>query len=226
LGERAKGREIELHAAEFYRVLRGERLEQLRPLMLEKRFEKGRALFFEAGPAEYLWTLRHGTVRLYKSSPGGRITTLDVLEPGQIFGAVSALSDETYPASAEAVTSGAAWCLPRKVFLRLMGSEPDLVAEVLRVIAGRLSATQELVRSLAHDPAPSRIAQALLRVVRDGEARVTRRALAEAAGTTVETAIRILRSFERDGLIQGRVERIILLDEAGIDAIAAGPRPA
>jgi CRP-like cAMP-binding protein len=224
LGERATDREIDLQAAEFYRVLRGDRLEQVRPLLLEKRFEKGRALFFEGEPAEYLWTLRHGTVRLYKSSPGGRITTLDVLEPGQIFGAVSALTDESYPASAEGVTSGVAWCLPRTAFLRLMGSEPELVAEVLRVVAGRLTATQELVRSLAHDPAPSRIAQALLRAVRDGEARVTRRALAESAGTTVETAIRILRSFERDGLIQGRVERITLLDEAGIDAIAAASR--
>jgi len=222
LGERARDGAIDLQDAEFYHVLRGERLEQVRPLLIEKRFEKGRALFFERGPAEYLWTIRLGRVRLYKSSRDGRITTLDVLESGQIFGAVSALADESYPASAEGVTSGVAWCLPRKPFLRLMGSEPELVAEVLRVVAGRLSATQELVRSLAHDPAPSRIAQALLRAVRDGEARVTRRALAESAGTTVETAIRILRSFERDGLIQGRVERIILLDEGGIDAIAAG----
>jgi CRP-like cAMP-binding protein len=224
LGERATGGESELQAAEFYRVLRGERLEQLRPLLIEKRFEKGRALFFEGEPAAYLWTLRRGTVRLYKSSPDGRITTLDVLEAGQIFGAVSALADEAYPASAEGVTAGVAWCLPRAVFLRLIGSEPELVAEVLRVVAARLNAAQELVRSLAHDPAPSRIAQALLRAVRDGEAKVTRRALAEAAGTSVETAIRILRGFEREGLIQGRVERIILLDEDGIDAIAAGSR--
>jgi CRP/FNR family cyclic AMP-dependent transcriptional regulator len=224
LGERSKDRGVELQDAEFYRVLRGKRLEQVRPLLIEKRFHKKRALFFEGEPAAYLWTIQRGEVRLYKSSGGGRITTLDVLEPGQIFGAVSALADESYPASAEGVTGGIAWCLPRKVFLRLMGNEPELVAEVLRVVAGRLNDAQELVRSLAHDPAPSRIAQALLRAAHGGEARVTRRALAESAGTTVETAIRILRGFERDGLIQGRVERIILLDERGVDAIATSSR--
>lgn len=224
MGERAEDRGVDLEQAEFYRVLRGERLEQVRPLLVEKRFHKRRALFHEGEPAGYLWAIQRGEVRLYKSSPGGRITTLEVLEPGRIFGAVSALAEDSYPASAEGVTDGIAWCLPRKTFLRLMGNEPGLIAEVLQVVAGRLNDAQELVRSLAHDPAPRRIAQALLRAARGGEARVTRRALAESAGTTVETAIRVLRGFERDGLIRGGVERIILLDEREVDAIATGSR--
>jgi CRP-like cAMP-binding protein len=46
-----------------------------------------------------------------------------------------------------------------------------------------------------------------------GDAHVTRRALAEAAGTSVETAIRVLRRFEREGLVRGRVGCIHVVDE-------------
>jgi CRP-like cAMP-binding protein len=77
------------------------------------------------------------------------------------------------------------------------------------------------VRSFARDPAPCRLAQALLRATRDGVARVTRRDLAEAAGTTVETAIRVLRSFEREDLVQGEVGRVMVLDEAALRKIAS-----
>jgi CRP-like cAMP-binding protein len=50
---------------------------------------------------------------------------------------------------------------------------------------------------------------------------VTRRALAEAAGTTVETAIRVLRRFEREGLVRGEVGRVHLLDERALRKMAS-----
>lgn len=192
----------------------------MQPQLVEKSFARGRALFFEGQEADYLWAIRRGEVRQYKSSSDGRITTLEVLGPGEIFGAVSALEEGTYPASAEGVSDGFAWCLSRNRFLRLLVDDPWLTVEILRVVTHRLYDAQERMRSFAHDPAPRRLAQALLRATRNGEAQVTRRALAEAAGTTVETAIRVLRSFERSQIVQGEVGRVYLLDEAALRKIA------
>jgi CRP/FNR family transcriptional regulator len=145
---------------------------------------------------------------------------LDVLGPGEIFGALSALEQEFYPASAEGLSEGSVWCLKRSSFLRLVAEEPRLGVELLRVVSHRLNDARERMRSFAHDPAPRRLAQALLRVSRSGEAQVTRRDLAESAGTTVETAIRVMRGFERDRVIEGSVGRIRLLDESALRAIA------
>jgi len=214
-----------LRRAEFFRALQPSLLEQVEPTLVMKTFKRGKILYFEEQPADQLWTVRSGQVRLYKSSSDGRITTLDVLEPGQLFGAVLALSSEKHPCSAEAVTDGSAWCLPRNAFLRLLSDVPTTSVEVLEVVSRRLSDAHERVRSFAHDSAASRLAQALLRATRNGEAVVTRRALAEAAGTTVETAIRVLRGFERDQLIEGKVGRILLLDLDAIEGIAELSRP-
>jgi CRP/FNR family transcriptional regulator len=216
----ATAQEIDLEEAEFFRALAPDRLSRVRPLLIEKRFARGRVLFFDGKPADYLWAIRRGEVRLYKSSHDGRITTLETLGPGEIFGAVSALEEGTYPASAEGVNDGVAWCLPRNTFLRLLAEDPWLTVEILRVISRRLHEAHERVRSFAHDAAPCRLAQALLRATRDGVARVTRRDLAEAAGTTVETAIRVLRSFERENVVQGEVGRVMVLDDAALKKIA------
>lgn len=208
---------LELEKAELFRALAPERLARLRPLLRERRLERQRVLYFEGAPADRLWVVRAGELRLYKSSASGQIATLDVLGPGEIFGALSAFADEVYPASAEAVSDCVLWWLPRETFLRLLEEEPRVSVEVLGIVSRRLREAHERLRSFAYDAAPTRLARALQQAAAPhGDAHVTRRALAEAAGTTVETAIRVLRRFERAGLVKGEVGHITILDEDGL----------
>jgi CRP-like cAMP-binding protein len=209
-----------LPEAEFFRALTPAQLEQVLHQVRERSFERAKVLYFAGAAAEFLWCVKTGEVRLYKSSSNGRITSLEILGPGEVFGAVSALDQDEYPVSAEGVMAGTVWCLPRTEFLRLLSEAPSLNRELLEIITRRLRSAHERVRSFAHDPAPARLAQALLRANHGGEARVTRKDLAEAAGTTVETAIRVLRTFERDGVIQGSVGRIAIISQAALEHIA------
>jgi CRP/FNR family transcriptional regulator len=213
---------IEIDKAELFRVLPGEQLHKLRTRIHPLSIERQQVLYFEGNPADRLWVVRTGQVRLYKSSPNGSLTTLDVLGPGEAFGAISALETEVYPASAEAVTDCSVWWLSRERFLRLLAEEPRIGGEILQILSRRLRDAHDRLRAFAHDPAPARLAAALLRAAADGEARVTRRALAEAAGTTVETAIRVLRRFQRDGLIEGHVGRIQIVDEPALRVVSKG----
>jgi CRP/FNR family cyclic AMP-dependent transcriptional regulator len=210
----------DLRKAEFFRGMSPGLFGRVRHQVQEKRFERQKVLYFEGQPAEHLWVIGSGEVRLYKSSAGGRITTLEMLTPGQMFGAVSALDQDLYTASAEGVSGGFAWRLPRRSVLKLIGEEPALAVDILVVTSRRLREAHNRLRSLATDPAPARLARALLRASREGQARVTRRALAEASGTTVETAIRVLRRFEREGLIAGKVGVVQVVDEVALLRIA------
>jgi len=212
--------DLPLERAELMRALSPEQLARIRPRLRERRFPRQRTLFLEGHEAESLWVVRRGRVRLTKSSASGRVTTLETLGPGQIFGAISALDAECYPASAETVTDATLWCLPRSALLRLLAEDPRLGVEVLRIVSTRLHEAHERLRSFAHDPAPARLARALLDAAHDGEAHVTRRALAEAAGTTVETAIRVLRRFEREGLLEGEVGLLRVVDADGLRRVA------
>jgi CRP-like cAMP-binding protein len=64
------------------------------------------------------------------------------------------------------------------------------------------------------------VALALLRAAPEGEAQVTRRALAETAGTSVETAIRVIRRLEIGGVVSGDVGRVRILNEEVLRKIA------
>lgn len=205
--------------AELFRKLAPERLARIRERLIERRFARGEVLFYEGQPAEALWVVRRGRVRLYRATADGRVTTLDTLGPGRIFGAISP-ADETYPASAEAMTAGSAWRLPRSVLLHLLSEDPSLGIEVLRIVSSRLREAHTRLCSFAHQSASARLARALLQAAPEGEARVTRRALAETAGTTVETAIRVLRRFEREGLVRGEVGCLHVLDAEGLRRVA------
>ncbi|MEN8181828.1 MAG: Crp/Fnr family transcriptional regulator, partial [Myxococcota bacterium] len=156
------GPEIDLEKAEFFRALSRERLARVKPLLRQRRFGRQQVLYFEGNACDRLWVVREGEVRLYKSSTSGEITTLDVLGPGEMFGAVSALEQNEYPSSAETVTEGSAWWLPRESFVRILEAEPRLTVEILGVVSRRLREAQDRLRSFAQDPAPSRLALALL----------------------------------------------------------------
>lgn len=215
-----KEREVRIEEAEIFRVLPEPQLERVAGLLHQKPLLPKRPVYFEGAPAECLWVVRRGRVRLYKASSSGHVATLEELGPGRVFGALSALERETYPASAEAVTEGVVWYLPRATFLRLLAEEPRVAVEVLRIVSQRLHRAHDQLRSFAHDSAPTRLARALLQAAPEGEARVTRRALAESAGTTVETAIRVLRRLEREGVVHGEVGSVRVLDREALRALA------
>lgn len=212
----------EVEKAEVFRVLPRESVARLKPLLRKCRFEQRRVLYFEGAECDRLWIVQQGQVRLYKSSSRGQITTLDVLGPGEVFGSLATSEQSTYATSAEAVTVGRAWWLPRETFQKLLENEPAVAMEILRIVSRRLRNAQERLRVFAYDPAPARLAHALLQASTNGEASVTRRALAELAGTTVETAIRVLRRFERDGLVRGAVGHIEIFDLDTLEHIASG----
>jgi CRP/FNR family transcriptional regulator len=212
--------EVALERVEFFRALGPQLLARVRAHVREQLFAAHASLFVEGQSAEALWAVRHGVVRLYKTSPDGRVTTLETLAPGEIFGAVSALDADRYPASAESLAEVSVWTLARSTFVRLLAEEPRLGVEILGIVSRRLHAAHERLRSLAHDPAPARLARELLHAASNGEARITRRALAEAAGTTVETAIRVLRRFHREGIIRGAVRHVSVIDAPALRRIA------
>jgi CRP/FNR family transcriptional regulator len=210
--------EVALERAELFRRLPPERIERLRPVLRERQLTRHRIVFREGQPAEFLWVLRSGAVRLTKTSPNGRVTTLEMLQAGELFGALDA--GEIYPATAEATSAARAWCLPRRVVSGLVLEHPELALEILGIVSRRLREAHERLRSFAHDAVPKRLARVLLASARGGEARLTRRALAEAAGTTVETAIRVLRRFEREGLVAGEIGLVRVVDAAALRRLA------
>jgi CRP/FNR family transcriptional regulator len=94
-----------------------------------------------------------------------------------------------------------------------------------------LQRAHETIRSLAVEKVERRVARVLLRMARasgerleGGAVRITvalsRQDIADMAGTVVETAIRTMSKFQRQGFLETREGQIILLQPHKLVAIA------
>jgi CRP-like cAMP-binding protein len=216
---------IAIEQAEIFRSIPPGRLAALRNEVSLRKVRAGEYLYFDTQPAEHLWIVRSGAVRTLKASMAGRITTLEQIGPGEIFGMAAVMGSATYNESAQVVVEGEVWRARRSLLGEVLSEQPSFAAEILSLVARRLQGAHDRLCSFAHDSVPARIARAVLEQDKGERIEVTRRALAETAGTTVETAIRVLRGFQRAGWIDGGVGWIQALDREALGRVAEGEKP-
>ena len=195
------------------------------------RYEKDDYLFWEGEPAEWLVLVTEGQVKMIKHSESGRETILATFGPGQIVGEVGVLVGETYPATAQALEPASTLNLRRDDYTELVRQYPDLAWALIQELGRRLQGAHERIRSLAVEKVERRVARVVLRMANtagerldDGTVRISvplsRHDVADMAGTVIETAIRALSKFQKQGLVETREGHIVLLEAHRLVAIA------
>jgi len=199
--------------------------------LVRRRYDKDEYLFFEGDPARWLVFVAEGRVKVIKHSESGRETILATFGPGQIVGEVGVLIGDVYPATAQALESTVTLSLRRAEYVELVRTHPDLAWSLIAELGRRLQRAHETIRSLAVEKVQRRVARVLLRMasasgerLEGGAVRITvalsRQDIADMAGTVLETAIRTMSKFHKQGLIETKEGRIILLKPHQLVAIA------
>jgi CRP/FNR family transcriptional regulator len=116
--------------------------------------------------------------------------------------------------------------------IALAERHPAVTREIALMIGRRLRAAHDSVESLSVDPVEARLAAALFRLAdREGTRgkegvtlpfHLTPQSLADLTGTSVETAIRVLSRWLKDGLLTDQGGWFVLGDPAGLRALAQG----
>jgi len=189
-------------------------------------------IFMEGDPATWFCLVKAGRVKILRTSRAGKDVVLDLLGPAEAFGAVAAMERRPYPASAQAAEATAVLKIPAASMIALGERHPSLIKEMALLMGRRLRAAHDSVKSLAVDAVEARLAAALLRLAEREGTRVargislpfhlTRQSLADMTGTTVETAIRVVSRWLREGLVSDENGKLVLADVEGLRDRAAG----
>jgi CRP-like cAMP-binding protein len=187
-------------------------------------------IFMEGDAAESLCIVRSGRVRIVRHSKAGKDVILELLGPGEIFGGVAVIENRPYPASAQAVEASVILKIPAQALIAVSDRHPSVIRELALMMGRRLRTAHDSVKSLAIDPVEARLAAMLLRLAeRDGQRdqrglalpfHLTRQRLADMCGTTVETTIRVMSRWTRDGLVLDDDGRLIVADVERLRVIA------
>ncbi|MDE2491141.1 MAG: Crp/Fnr family transcriptional regulator [Elusimicrobia bacterium] len=161
-----------------------------------------------------------GLLELTLNADGGA-AMLDVLRPGDVFGCLDSETPPARPFHVRALGPARLIAMPRADYLRLLRRSPPFARALLAALADRLSESQSL-RALAAAPARARLPRILLWLCDKlgPDIPLTRRALAEAAGVTTETAIRLLSPLEKSGVIRTRRGVVTVRDARRLSELA------
>lgn len=216
-------------------VFAGVPAKELQTLAASARAESYRVrdyVFMEGDPADWFCIVRSGRIKILRQSRAGKEVVLELLGRGEPFGGVAVIERRPYPASAQAAQASVVLKIPCAPIVALSERHPAIIREMALMIGRRLRAAHDSVKSLAVDSVEARLAAALLRLAERDGARgprgltlpfhLTRQSLADMTGTTVESAIRVVSRWQKEGVVRDDGGRLILTDLDELRARAEG----
>lgn len=188
-------------------------------------------LFHERAPADRLFILKSGCVKLTTALADGREQILRLALPGQMFGFES-LNESSYPYSACALTDVSVCAVRHRDMMQVLEKDPGVSLRMIRMLNGELERSRALIRDLGLKSATERMASFVLSLVplrrgasSDFALPLTRKEISEMLGLTVETVSRTLTGFQRAGMVRAARGLIRILDESRLRALAEGEPP-
>lgn len=166
------------------------------------RFASGSALYNTGDPAEQIFVIREGLIKLVQYSADGTQRIVRLLQQGTIAG-LDALVDRPYEHTAVTLQPTFLCCIPIDAVHRLDTACPDLHWQLIKRLKGSLHAADEWLTELSTGSARARLARLLVTlVVAADECEVfSRENLGAMLGVTTETASRTMAEFKREGLV-------------------------
>ncbi len=219
-----------LSSIELFQGLPAQSLDMILAEARELAFEAGSFLFYQDDPAERVFVLKSGRIKLYQLSDDGQQVLMRVMTPGMLFAAISLVEGAVYPVSAEAAENSRVIYWSQQRMVSLIQLFPRMGLNAMKVLAGHVREFQNRYRELATERVERRLARTVLRLANQAGKKtaegvlldlpLTRQDLAEMSGTTLFTVSRILQQWENRGLVQAGREKLLIRFPHGLVKIA------
>jgi CRP/FNR family transcriptional regulator len=191
---------------------------------------RGATLYKEGSPATRLFVLTRGVVKLSRGLADGREVIVELAGPGDVIGEAALIADLGYGTTAVCVHPSSALAIPREDAVAFVAAQPAAVRNVVALLHAGVRRAQQRVEDMAIFGARQRIARFLLRLA-DWSGRadsagvlvplaLSRQELAALAGTTVETAIRVMSELRRQGVVKAARRGFLVSDRAALTDLA------
>lgn len=203
-------------------------LNRLAAITTQTEAEPRETIFIEGDPADYLFVVTGGGVRMYKLLPDGRRQITGFIFTGDFLGL--ALYDN-YAYSAEAMTKLQLCRFPRRKLEKLLDEFPKLERRLLKTASNELAAAQDQMLLLGRKTAREKIATFLLslseRAIRRGERGdvialpMSREDIGDYLGLAIETVSRTFTRFKKLGVVyHSNPREAKILDREALQHIA------
>lgn len=222
--QRAAKTEI-LGSSLIFSGLSEDELAELSEVAIERSFKSGEFVFWDGDEPDWFYIIAEGKIKVLKHSSSGKDFIIAFFGPGEMFGEVAVFENKPYPASSQAADETTVLGIKREDFLAFLANRPQVVLRIINVLGGRLRDAQGRLRDIAGERVEQRLARTLLMLSSKlgPDLPFTRQEIADMAGTTTETAIRVMSRLKDGGIIRSGRGKTVILDETKLRLLSEGP---
>ena len=177
----------------------------------KKSYAKGERIFQEGDQKNSLQIVENGQVKIFKMLESGKEIILGIFQAGEAFGEVALLDNQEMPATAMALKPTTVISLAREEYLYLLEHFPESAQRIIRDLTLRLLTLRKHIEMLGESGVSARIARLLITQANYHKTedsnrvliplRLTRQEVASLVGARIETVIRLMSRWQKEGLV-------------------------
>lgn len=195
-----------------------ENLEVMMRMVQLRRYPKGALIVGHDQAGACMYLLASGRVKVSLVNPEGKELVLNYLEAPAYFGEMSLVDSRARSADVTAITDVELFALEGKDLSAAIQLQPRLGLALIATLSRRLRQTIGRLEDMAFHDATHRVMRVILNVATAGlETRgapviqgMTHYDIATLAGTSRETASRVISQLTRDGIIESHGRRLMV----------------
>jgi CRP-like cAMP-binding protein len=186
----------------------------------KEQFSKKQLLYSEGRRPKYLYYLRAGKIKTFKTHEDGKEYITNLYNAGDYIGYIPLLENSNYDDSAEILEDAEINMIPKDDFLQAVYNDMNIAARFIKLISRDVKEKEERLLHLAYDSLRKRVAKGLVDIyqkfnkdnVIQRPISISREDIAQYVGTATESLIRTLSDFRSEKLIEIKEGKIKIIE--------------
>ncbi len=210
--------------APCFQMLSPEEVELVRGSKTQVRFRKGDHLTKQGAFASYVLFIISGLARQYVE--GERDYNLRIIKPGEFVGLSAVFTKNTFNYSSIALTDCQVFLVEKDTITTVMKQNGMFAFNMVKRYSDQNSNLFDTLRTVLYKQMNGRIAETLLYIDEFKPENpnifqlLSRKDIADFAGISTESAVKLLKSFEKDELIELHEKDIQVINRNGLVEIS------
>lgn len=206
----------------FFSDISDEYVDRIANLIIERKYKKNMIIFMEGEPAEAVFFVKSGKVKISKNTHDGKEHIIHIMSDGDVFAEACLFGISPYPADAEAIEDTEVFMIRNSDLENLLESFPNIAVQIIKVLSRRLNLVSKQIENLALRDAYGKTASLIIQLLKDEgidisdgailKTSLSRQNMGNMVGLTRETFTRALTRLKNDGAIDIEKDEIKIIN--------------
>lgn len=212
--------------APCFQMLSEEEAAMIRASKTQVVFRKGENLTKQGTFASYVLFIMSGLVKQYVEGDSTHNYNLQIVQSGEFLGLSAVFGESVYPYSATALTETQVYLIEKEALSKVVKQNGAFAYTIIRRYCEQNTRFFSVVRNLIYKQMNGHMADALLYLTSENfkgidiTSYLTRKEIADFAGISTESAVKILKNFEKEGIVDLTDKSVVILHRERLEEIS------